>query len=503
MRRVRLLLAVLAAGALGSSATVLRAAAGRASTESVPPATTDPFGWKPFAQERSDRLEEGSLQVPLDFRDPSGPQADLYLVRHLADPAQRIGSLLVNPGGPGSSAVWLAISAESIYERDIVERFDIVAWDPRGTGLSTPRIDCIESSEYDRFFGAQDMTPTTPAEIDAARALQREFDEACIAKHRDVLQFVGTNASARDMDSIRRALGEETISYFGMSYGGELGGVWSTMFPTTVRAAVFDGAIAPGSSVDDTVLAQSVAFEGQLNQFLERCSANGDCAFHQNGNSAAAFDALMQRLDDHPLDGPRGRTNVDRAVATTAVVMSMYSSQDWPALAEALAAADSGDGSQLLDLHDRYYGRQADGGYDDLEEALHVISCMDTADRPTLAEEQATAEALHAAAPRLVPSAVAIPSCSLYPPPIDPLTTASAAGTGPIVVLGTTGDPATPLADARRMAAALSDGRLVVVSGDQHLAYESSGCARRIVSDYLVDPIGSAPPKESTCTDSG
>ena len=169
---------------------------------------------------------------------------ELYLARHLATkPDERIGTLLVNPGGPGFGGSELAVHADQIYGQTLLDHFDIVGWDPRGTGASEPAIDCID--DYDHFFAGADITPDDEAERQQLVDLAKEFADDCVDKNADILQYVGTNNSARDMDAIRRALGEDTISYFGFSYGSELGATWATMFPDTVRAAVLDGAVDP------------------------------------------------------------------------------------------------------------------------------------------------------------------------------------------------------------------------------------------------------------------
>ncbi|HAN34491.1 MAG TPA: hypothetical protein DCQ52_03275, partial [Acidimicrobiaceae bacterium] len=182
-------------------------------TTEVTPNDDDPFHW----EQVDVGLEEGYLEVPLDYDDPTGATVSLYVVRHLAvDPAARIGTLLVNPGGPGYGGSVLAFSAEGIYGQDLLDQFDIVGWDPRGTGLSEPAIDCID--DYDRFFGL-DSSPDTPQERQALIDAGTEFGESCQRNNAELLAFIGTESSARDMDSIRRALGEEKISYFGFSYG--------------------------------------------------------------------------------------------------------------------------------------------------------------------------------------------------------------------------------------------------------------------------------------------
>ncbi len=443
-----------------------------------------------------DGLERGTLTVPLDHDDPSLGTIQLAVVRRLADdPARRIGSLLVNPGGPGFGGTVLAENAELIYGDELLERFDIVGWDPRGTGDSEPAIDCID--DYDPYFAVGDITPDTDAErqelIDTARA----FAEACQERSGGLLPYVSTNASARDMDLLRAALGEDTISYFGFSYGSELGATWATLFPDTVRAAVLDGAADPTADPTESLVQQLAGFEATLATFLADCSARPQCAFHSDGNAEGAFDALMADLDEQPVPTEPGRPDLTRAMATTAVAQAMYDPSLWPVLASGLDQARQGDGSTLLALFDAYYQRQPDGTYGNELEAFLAITCADTDERPSVEEADAHVPRYRAAAPRFAPGTTGDYSCTFWPTAGDPRIEITGAGAGPIVVIGTTGDPATPLDSTRAMAEALEDGRLIVVHADQHTGYGVNDCVNQAVHEYLVDLV--APPHELDC----
>jgi pimeloyl-ACP methyl ester carboxylesterase len=458
----------------------------------------DPFGWTPT--DDSGKVETGTFSVPMDYNDPSKGKFDLYIARHLAmKPNERIGSLLVNPGGPGFGGSDFALFAEQNFGQDLLDHFDIVAWDPRGTGKSQPHIDCIDSDKYDHFFASGDITPDDSAERQQLIDLAKEFTDDCITKNAGFYQYVGTNNSARDMDAIRAALGEPKISYLGFSYGSELGGTWATMFPTTVRAAVLDGAVDPAAGATESDLQQVKGFEDSLSTFLAACSGDTKCPFQNDDAAAAAFDRLMKTLDDSPLPSKDNRPAVSQEVALTAVAQAMYSQSTWPQLATALADAQKGNGSGLLDLYDAYYERQPDGTYEDSLEAFQVISCMDTTERLTVAEEDATVSKFHAVAPRFSLSTVGDYSCTFFPPTTDPRIPITGKGAGPIVVMGTTGDPATPLDGTRKMAAALEHGRLVVVVGNQHTGYGVNACSSAAVEDYLVDPVGHLPTEGLRC----
>lgn len=443
----------------------------------------DPFGWKNVGSDGA--VQKGHLRVPIDYKDLSKGSFKLFVTRHQAtDKAKRIGSLLVNPGGPGFGGSDFGLYADQIYRKELLARFDIVAWDPRGTGVSTPAIDCVD--DYDRYFANTDITPDTGAERQKIVDLAKEFETDCAAKNAKILQYIGTNNSARDMDSIRKALGETKISYFGFSYGSELGAAWATLFPSTVRAAVLDGAADPTADFLTSGLQQSKGFEDALTNFLKKCSADSKCAFNNNGNAEKAFDALMLAIDAKPIPSESGRPAVTRAMALTAVGQAMYSQSLWSELEQALADAQRGKGAGLLALYDAYYQRQPDGSYDNSLEAFQTISCMDRSERPTVAEADASAAQYIAVAPRFAPGTTGNYFCTFFPPTNDPEAAITGKGAGPILVVGTTGDPATPLSSSENMTKALEQGVLLVVDAAQHTGYSVNDCSQKAVDNYLI-----------------
>jgi pimeloyl-ACP methyl ester carboxylesterase len=463
-----------------------------ASTTPAPP----PFDYSIVWEEIDEQTDRGRLTVPVDYADPQGPTMELEVARHRAPADTRIGVLATNNGGPGSAASTMAENATAWFPSEITDRFDIVSWDPRGTGKSGGSVDCIDSEEYDRFFAQADLTPDDDAERQDVIDLAEEFAARCVERVDDLV-YIGTNNTARDLDAIRQALGEEQLSYFGFSYGSELGGVWTTMFPTTVRAAVFDGATDPDVTPTERARDQWVGFEAALDTFLAECSADSDCAFNNDGDAEGAFDALMAQLDESPLPSANGRAAVNRDVATTAVVQSMYSDRYWPALEQSLDDAQAGDGAGLLALNDAYYQRQSDGSYGNLIESFQAISCLDDATRPTVEQADLDAEQLIGVAPRLFPYTTGSYTCTFFPPAPDPRIEITGVGAGPIVVIGTTGDPSTPLESSRAMADALEDGRFVIVEANQHTGYGVNACVNDLVEDYLVNLV--APADETTC----
>ncbi len=459
-----------------------------------PGQSTDNFEFVEFG---GDGVEVGHLEVPIDYSEPSLGTIDLYVARHLADPAQRIGSLLVNPGGPGFGGSDYAIYADQIYSQVLLDHFDIIGWDPRGTGLSEPAIDCVD--DYDLYFANTDITPDDDAERQELIDLAQEFTDECVGKNADLLPYVGTNNSARDMNAIREALGEEKISYFGFSYGSELGATWATLFPETVRAAVLDGAADPDADFVESGIQQATGFEASISTFLAQCSANSDCAFHNNGDAEGAFDALMLDIDENPIPSVSGRPDLSRGMALTGVATAMYTELLWPDLEQALADAQAGDGGGLLALYDDYFQRQPDGTYDNSLEAFQVIVCQDDPARLTVAEDDSTAYDYNVAAPRFAPGTTGSYFCTFFPEALDPRVAITGIGAGPIIVMGTTGDAATPLQSTENMADALEDGRFVIVTADQHTGYTVNQCSHDVIDNYLIDPVANAPEDGFTC----
>lgn len=431
-----------------------------------------------------DTLDCADFKVPYDYTGRTKGEFTLKLVRHsAADRAQRIGSMLVNPGGPGFGGTFIAENADSYLSQDLLDRFDVIGWDPRGTGKSTPFVDCI--SDYDRYF-ALDPTPETDAERTAMIGSTRDFTDACEKENHDILPWISTNNTARDMDRIRAALGEDRITYFGFSYGSELGATWATMFPSTVRAAVLDGAADPDSDFMQGALDQAAGFEHELTTFLAQCTKRPTCAFHNGGDAEGAFDRLMTALDDAPLKVSSDRAGVNLAVAMTAVSQAMYSSTMWTDLETALDDAQKGNGQGLLDLYDQYYQRNADGTYGNELEAFNAILCVDDPGPKTVEDMESYTPQFRKVAPRMWPSFASGYGCVFWKAKPDLRIPITGKGAGPIVVVGTTGDAATPLAGSRNMAATLEDGHLVVVTGNHHTGYGANQCVLEAVDNYLI-----------------
>jgi pimeloyl-ACP methyl ester carboxylesterase len=469
-------------------------------SDSAPPTTQDPTA-EAFQWDRMGvgPIEEGFLDVPLDYDEPTGEQISLYVVRHRAgDQENKIGSLLVNPGGPGFGGTVLALNAEQIYGEALLENFDIIGWDPRGTGESEPVVDCVD--DYDPYVGIE-TGPDTPEEEQAVREAAATFAAGCEERSGELLDHIATADSARDMDAIRAALQEEQISYFGWSYGTQLGATWATLFPGTVRAAVLDGSIDPTTGRVGGLVTQTAGFDRTLSSFLADCSADPECAFHNGGDAEGAFAALIESLDADPIPTEEGRPPLVDGVFELGVAQALYAEELWPDLAAALAAAQQGDGSGILSLYDQYYGRGADGTYGNELEAYFAITCADDppAAGPGAAVDEAVAARAEFAAQSRIPytQAYELVICASMPQFDTEKVEITGAGAGPIMVVGNTGDPATPYEGSRVMAETLEAGFFVSVESNTHTAYSINACAAEAIEAYLVDL--EVPDAELTC----
>ncbi len=331
---------------------------------------------------------------------------------------------------------------------------------------------------------SQTRPPGRQLLIDAAK----QFDAACEERSGRILPYISTQDSAKDMEQIRRALGEEKISYFGFSYGSQLGAMYATLFPTSVRAMVLDGAADPNAGYVQNTKQQTVGVERGLQQLMDDCAKRTSCAFHHDGKPMAAFDALMAKLAVDPIpSADSSRPAVGPGIAYYGVVSGLYLKQFWPLVTRALAAAEQGDGSKLLALYDEYTQRRADGTWTNEFEGLIAINCLDDPGPKDPAFLDTFAAELKTLSPHFGESAAYNYNCVYWPVPQKPPVKLTGAGAGTIVVVGTTGDPITPLESTTNMAAALEDGVLVRVEADQHTGYGVNECVVRAVDDYLID----------------
>ncbi len=447
----------------------------------TPTATRAPgeLAWEPCFYD----YECATLDVPIDYSGAVKGTMEVPLLRvPAADPDERLGVLLVNPGGPGGSGVeYAAYNAESWPEE--LRRFDIIGFDPRGVSGDTA-VDCTD--DLDDFYAA-DASPDTPEELAELQRVHEDLARACEERSGKYLPFLGGDIVIQDIDRIREALGEEQISFLGLSYGTYLGAKYADRYPERVRAFVLDGATDPQLPGSQWQKQQALGFEIALDAFLADCAARRACAFHSGGDPERAFDDLMTRIEAEGLAA--GRLTLTRSEAEMAVVGSLYNKEDgWPRLALALAAADAGDGSELLDIANQFVDRNSDGSYDDFGERYRAITCMDLSFPGDLAGFEAMAADLEAAAPRFGATlAWEHLDCMYWPADAPEPTPVRAVGAPPILVVGTSRDPATPLMWAESLAEQLDSGVLLVLDGDGHVAFTQSECIDDAIVRYLVD----------------
>ncbi|MEV6839930.1 alpha/beta hydrolase [Streptomyces sp. NPDC051133] len=434
-----------------------------------------------------------TLKVPLDWSEPGGRTIGLALIRARATGGDRIGSLLFDFGGPGGSGVSMMPYYAATVSR-LHERYDLVSWDPRGVGASEG-VRCRSDREIEAAEDV-DATPDTPAEAKAYFQDAADFGKGCRKAAGPLLAHASTTDTARDMDLMRQVLGDTRMHYFGISYGTELGGVYAHLFPRRVGRMILDAVVDPTADTVGHAENQTRGFQRALDDYLK--STGQDSA---QGSRRIA--ALLKRMDANPLPTSSGR-KLTQTLAVTGIVLPLYSESSWPRLTSALNSAEKGDGSELLALADDYNERDSAGHYGTLSHSQRVISCLDDKERPTLAETKKRLAEFERISPVFGDYLGWDTAgwCHDWPVPgqfDDPQV--SAPGSAPILLVGNTGDPATPYEGARRMADELGKGVGVELTwkGEGHGAYgNGSDCVDSTVDAYLLD--GRVPKDGKVCS---
>ena len=428
-----------------------------------------------------------TIRVPKDYADPAKGTLQLALLRLPAsDRSQRIGSLLVNPGGPGGSGVDFVRDGSSQFPSAIRKRFDLVGFDPRGVNTSSP-VRCIDNLDLQADI---DPSPDNQAELDALVDQAHQYADACAKRNAEMLPYLSTAAVVDDLDSIRAAVGDDKLSYLGFSYGTLIGSMYADKYPDKIRAMVLDGALDP--SLDEVQLrtGQAKAFEGALRRMLAKCSKSTACPFHEGGKSLKAFNSLMAKIDKKPLPILRlaGRRKVGPGLAYAAVLGALYNPASHRSLQLALARAKAGDGRLLVLLSDPFRGRKPNGSYSNMSDAYFSNTCLDFPVSTEVADYRALAETFRKVAPHFRGSAYNDLPCAFWSVPSE-RTPAPATGAGapPIVVVGSTGDPATPYQWAKNLASQLESGTLITRKGEGHTGYFFSNCVRKATDAYLLE----------------
>ncbi len=453
-----------------------------------------------------DGLECARLTVPLSYEAPQGKTINVGLLRKQAsDPDQRIGSLVLNPGGPGGSGMMTAAQlAGTIANTELGKRFDLVGFDPRGIGASEPVIECRTDAEMD---ADRADTSSMDGVDDVADAEQdaKEFARSCAERTEhgeEMLANLGTRDVVRDIDVMRSALGDEKLTYLGYSYGTRIGYTYAETFPGNVRALLLDGAIDPEQDMLDSLVGQAEGFGNTFDRFVEWCVSRNDCALgRDSGKAVEAYQGLVRPLLDEPVTLPDGRV-LTYDDATTGTVAALYSQQLWPTLNQGLNGLKQDNGAMLMALADTYYERGPDGKYSSTQEGLVAIRCVDdppVTDQAKIEEAQARyLELAEFLDPGLPPSS-ARDACAFWPvehtsephlPDVE--------GIPPALVISSTDDPATPYQAGVNLAEAIG-GRLLTFEGAQHTAFLTAGnqCVDEAGTAYLVE--GTLPPEGTRC----
>ncbi len=464
-----------------------------------------PAGLEEFYAQEVEWAECGSgfdcatVEVPMNYEDPTGETIEIAVKRfnHTGD-GEAVGTMFINPGGPGGSGIEMVTSTTSYFSRTLRDGYDIVGFDPRGVGESHG-VRCYTTEQLNEYYETS-YDLTTDAGWEAYVADATAYGEACLENTGPVMEFLDTVSAAKDLDILRGALGQETLTYFGFSYGTFLGAHYAELFPTRVGRLVLDGAVDPALSFAELTAGQNEGFEVAYRSYLEDCLAGASCPF--TGTVDEAWDRTVELLDElaaNPIDSGDAERPVSDSELVSAIITSMYSPGWWSTLTEAIGLALEGDGSQVLLMADIAADLDDDGNYPEDEGAFRLIDCLDYPVELDRDEITANADALVAANDLFGPyMGYGEVGCATLPfqssAVRDPIT---APGTPPILVIGTTRDPATPHEWAVSMADQLESGVFLSYDGDGHTAYGYGSCIDEAVDAFLLE--GTVPDDGLSC----
>ena len=433
-----------------------------------------------------------TVRAPLDWEDPEVGEIELSVIRHRATGGDALGSLLTNPGGPGASGVgFIRDSVSFAAGAELMAAYDVIGFDPRGVGESTA-VQCYDAAELDAYLfdipTAPRGTPEWTAAIDDAN---RAFGEACEANSDGILPYITTVNAARDMDLLRAVLGDPQLNYLGYSYGTFLGATYAELYPERVGRLVLDGAVDPSISLLDVSTVQTVGFESALRAYMADCLTTSECPFRGTDDDGMAdIAALLASVDARPLQGADGRM-LGVNTLWTAIIFPLYAQANWQYLTAAFTGVLQGDPEVAFILADTYYSRENGVYTDNSTEAFRVYNCMDYP-RDVTPEQEAAADAIvREKAPTIAPFWEGPNPCDVWPHPAtgvrEPL---HAMGAAPILVVGTTNDPATPYEWSVALAEQLDSGVLVTRVGEGHTGFNKGNtCVDAVVVDYLVNGV--------------
>ena len=449
-------------------------------------------------------MQCATASAPLDWSDPARDDIELALVRQLATGGKALGSLLINPGGPGASGVSIVKDSVDFVTTEKLQReFDIVGFDPRGVGESSAVSCYTDPADFDEFiYSVSPGEVGSDAWIDTVEASAEQFGKDCLAETGPLLEFIDTESAARDMDLLRAVLGDKKLNYLGFSYGTELGATYASLYPEKTGRLVLDGAVDPQVSSAEQTAVQAAGFESALNAFLVDCIGKDDCPFTGSADDAMLdIAALIERLTESPLRADDGR-ELGGSTMTTAIIYPLYSEDSWPYLRQLFTLVPQGDTEFAFLLADAYNGRDSDTGeyIDNSLESRIAISCLDSGSNGTREDWAAEAVTIEKAAPTFgTQFGYGGTTCARWPfPQKTDRVEIKAPGSADILVVGTTNDPATPYVWAQALAELLENGHLITREGEGHTGYnKKNACVDDAVDDYFI--VGTVPAKDPLC----
>ena len=443
----------------------------------------------------------GKIAVPVDYARPDGPVATLALIRFPAT-GEKIGSLIINPGGPGESGIEAAAGIVENLPAGVRERFDLVGFDPRGVGASTPALWCNSDADNDRLR-ADPQVDYSPQGVQRIEGETKAFVQRCIDKMGpEFLANVGTASVVKDLDALRAAVGDEKLNYIGYSYGTRIGSAYAETFPDRVRAMILDGAVDPNADPIQSDIDQAAAFQQAFDDYAADCAQDPDCPLGTDpAKSVDIYRSMVDPLVNDPAAtrDPRGLSYGDALIGT---IMALYSPNLWRHLTQGLSELANGRGDTLLALADMYMRRDSEGRYTNATDARIAVNCVDQppiSDRSKVVDED---RRLREVAPFMsygeFTGHAPLSACAFWPvPPTSTPHAVSAPGLPPVLVVSSTGDPATPYQAGVDLAKQLG-GALLTFNGTQHtVVFQGEQCVDDYAAAYLTDLT--LPPPDATC----
>ncbi len=460
----------------------------------APSTEVAPTGLKAFYQQKLSWDSCGDdvctwVKVPVDYRKPQGETLKLRVKLRAAPVDKAEGTLFINPGGPGGSGVDYVDGFVAQASRDVSKNYNVVGFDPRGVAKSTP-INCLSDKEFTEYVSF-DPDPDSASEVKGFLRQIDKLGQGCIKNNGDLINHVSTIEVARDLDVLRALFGQSKLDYFGASYGTQIGATYAELFAANVDKMVLDGAVDPTLSDEQAGFGQAKGFQQALEAYAKACVARETCPLGKDAKVALQrIGDLINGLDEQPLKTSDKRT-LSEAMGFYGVAVTLYNKDTWPLLTRGLELAQKGDGSGLQMLADAYFSRNPDGSYaDNSGEVIAAVRCLDSPGDVTVDDVLGFEPKYLKASPIFGRTfAWSALGCTNWPAKsTEKPITIDANGAKPIVVVGTTRDPATPYVWAEALADQLDSGVLVSRDGDGHTGYRAgNACVDKAIDGYLLD----------------